>query len=775
MKTYMQAFDLWKVVNADVEPPPLRANPTVAQIRQHFDDRAKRKKEELTDRRSIKKVHFKPRADQPRAPLAIKGKNWPNKPRIYGARRRHPPCLYCKKVLEIDRNLLSIAQLLEKGYSVVFKGKKCLISDPSGSKLMSVTMTDRSFVADWNKNSVSAYTTALDESKLFCWGYFLKCKSKVVSVFWKFKAIEETQSSCKLKTLRSDNGTEYTSVMFQTFCEESGIEHQLTNTYTPQQNGVSERKNRTLMDMARCLMFERNLPKSFWAEAVNTVVYLQNRLPTKALLEKTPFEAWFGLPSVAHLKVFMGYSSVKKGNRILDPITYKVFVSRYVMFDERLRWNWDKSELKCTAEYLVTKQTKVDHNDPEMDIHHEPVRGTRPLSEIYERACVATVEPTCFEEAQAQEGWRQAMLYEISMIHKNQTWELVARPVHRKARLVVKGFSQKYGIGYLETFAPVARLDTIRLLVVLAAQRLGFERSNSEPTLYVKKEGDETLLIVSLHVDDLLVTRGNNAMLIDFKGNMESMFEMSNLGEMSYFLGMEVSQIQQGIFLSQKGFALKILNKFSIQNYKATSTPIAVGEKLSSQDNFEKVSESTYRSLVGCLLYLTATRVDIMFAVSLLSRFMHCCNMNNFQAAKRVLRYIKRTLCFGVMFTKVDIMKFLGFADSDWAGSIDDMKSTSGKIMADLNLHQREATEIRSDNKSAVTIAKNPVFHGKTKHFKIKFHFVREMEQSQEIKLVHCSSKDQLADILTKALGVTRCKNLRARLGVCSMEAREEC
>ncbi|XP_052489879.1 uncharacterized mitochondrial protein AtMg00810-like [Gossypium raimondii] len=146
---------------------------------------------------------------------------------------------------------------------------------------------------------------------------------------------------------------------------------------------------------------------------------------------------------------------------------------------------------------------------------------------------------------------------------------------------------------------------------------------------------------------------------------MQSIIEMSVLGEMSYFLGIEMFQTQQGIFLSQKAFSLKILNRFSIQNCKATSTLIAIGEKLTSQGDFEKVNESTYRSLVGCLLYLTATRPDIMFVVSLLSRFMHCCNVNHFQAAKRVLRYIKGTLSFGMMFTKVDSMKLIGFADSD--------------------------------------------------------------------------------------------------------------
>ncbi|XP_016720863.1 secreted RxLR effector protein 161-like [Gossypium hirsutum] len=169
-------------------------------------------------------------------------------------------------------------------------------------------------------------------------------------------------------------------------------------------------------------------------------------------------------------------------------------------------------------------------------------------------------------------------------------------------------------------------------------------------------------------------------MLTDFKCKMQQVFEMSDLGQMSYFLGMEVSQTQQGIFLSQKAFALKILNKFSMLNCKATSTPVAIGEKLSSQCDFEKVSESTYRSLVGCLFYLTATRPDIMFAASLLSRFMHCCNEKHFQAAKRVLRYIKGTKSYEMFFSKVENMKLIGYADSDWAGSIDDMKSTSGYL-----------------------------------------------------------------------------------------------
>ncbi|KAG8499820.1 hypothetical protein CXB51_006167 [Gossypium anomalum] len=458
------------------------------------------------------------------------------------------------------------------------------------------------------------------------------------------------------------------------------------------------------------------------------------------------------------------------------------------------------------------------------------------------------------------------------MIEKNQTRKLIDRPTNRKvigvkwvykakqnadgsfnklkARLVVKSFSQKYGLDYFETYVPVARLDTIRLIVAYAAHMhwnvyqldiksaflnrildeeiyveqpqgfevpgkedmvcklrkalyalkqaprawyaridtyllsLDFQKSVSEPTLYIKKNNTETQLVVSLYVDDLLVTGGDEAVLTDFKTKMKKMFEMTDLGLMTYFLGTRRN------FLETEIICLK---------------------------NFNKVFDAEL-CLIGCLLYLTAMRPDIMFAVSLLSRFMHCCNVLHFQAAKRVLRYIKGTLNHGLLFSKAEKLKLTGYTDSDCAGSKDDMKSTSGyaftlgsamvywstkkqslvaqliaeteyiaaasavnqaiwlrKVLTDLNLFQEEATEIFCDYKSAVAIAKNPVFYGKTKHFDIKLHVIREMEQACEIKLVHCNSEDQIADILTKGLGMSRFNKLRKLLGVCSMELKEEC
>ncbi|KAL4387529.1 hypothetical protein GQ457_09G029200 [Hibiscus cannabinus] len=338
-------------------------------------------------------------------------------------------------------------------------------------------------------------------------------------------------------------------------------------------------------------------------------------------------------------------------------------------------------------EYRVRDESNSENSDDD-----QPIRGTRLLSDVYERCSVAVLEPTDFEEAFSSEGWKKAMQNEITKLNADGSVNQL------KARLVVKGYAQQFGVDYSETFAPVARLDTIRLLLALAAQigwkihqldvKSAFLNGFFKEEIYIEQpqgfvvEGNEAkvyrlkklYMALSKHSEP----GSTEKLLVEFKKQIESVFEMSDLGEMTYFLGMEVQQSQQDTFISQQGFSLKILKKFYMENCKSVTTPIAQGEKLSSKDDFGRVNEKIYKSLIGCLLYLTATRPDIMFAVSLLSRFMHCCNVSHFKAAKRVLRYIKGTSNYGVWFKKVEKLSFIGYTDSDWAGSIDDMKSTFG-------------------------------------------------------------------------------------------------
>ena len=196
--------------------------------------------------------------------------------------------------------------------------------------------------------------------------------------FVKFKAAVELETGNKLKTLRSDNGGEYTSRQFEAYLAKEGIKHQLTVPYTPQQNGVSERRNRTLMEMARCLLYEKKLPLNFWAEAVNTAAYLINRMASRVLTDKTPYELWYGFkPSIDHLKVFgsicyvlkpevrrrkldqkadigilIGYSTNSKAYKIYDLNVNKVVVARDVKVVENAAWNWKNSSNEESKQIL---------------------------------------------------------------------------------------------------------------------------------------------------------------------------------------------------------------------------------------------------------------------------------------------------------------------------------------------------------------------------------------------------------------------------------------
>ncbi|KAL3749900.1 hypothetical protein ACJRO7_010945 [Eucalyptus globulus] len=339
---------------------------------------------------------------------------------------------------------------------------------------------------------------------------------------------------------------------------------------------------------------------------------------------------------------------------------------------------------------------------------------------------------------------------------------------------------------------------------------LGFKKSLSESTLYVKKLVSD-LVVVSLYVDDMMVTGSNSAQITAFKQEMMKMFEMTDLGEMSYFLGMEVRQTQNEVFICQKKYLKEILRRFNMEECKSVSTPMGHKEKLQKEDGSAPADERVYRSLIGCLMYLTATRPDIMFPVSVLSRFLNCASELHMVAAKRVLRYLRGTLSYGIKFCRVQEFKLQGYSDSDWAGSMDDMMSTSGycftfgsacfswcskkqeivaqstaeaefiaataavnqalwlkKLMDDLHMQQEEDIEVFVDNQATLAISQNPVFHGRTKHFKVKFYFLREVQKAEEVKLVYCNSENQIADIFTKSFHVGRFELLRAKLGVCS-------
>ena len=534
-----------------------------------------------------------------------------------------------------------------------------------------------------------------------------------------------------------------------------------------------------------------------------------------------------------------------------------------------------------------------------------PIR-MRSLNDVYESCNACLFEPEKFEEAVKEKEWRTAMQEEINVIEKNKTWELVDRPndkdvigvkwiyktklnqdgsVERnKARLVAKGYSQIPGVDFHETFAPVARHETIRGLISIAAQKgwylhqldvksaflngvlkedvfvdqpqgfviegeeqkvyklkkalyglkqaprawygeidsyfseRGFQRSQNEPALYTKIEGKSDILIVSLYIDDLVITGNCVRLITEFKSDMKKKYEMSDLGLLHYFLGIGIIQSDEGIFITQEKYAKALLERFKMIGCNPVATPLVVNEKFQKEDGSGEADATLYRSLVGSLLYLTATRPDIMFATSLLSRFMHKPTRIHYGAAKRILRYIQGTIKFGIMYERNVEPKLFGFCDSDWGGSVDDLKSTSGytftlgtgvfswasnkqksvalstaeaeyvsastatsqavwlrRIIEDFGEKQKEATPLLCDNKSAIAMSKNPVYHSRAKHIALKYHYIRDAVEENQVDIVYCNTEDQVADIFTKALARERFVYLRGLLGVKQHSIKGEC
>ncbi|KAM1597014.1 hypothetical protein ACFX1R_033897 [Malus domestica] len=299
----------------------------------------------------------------------------------------------------------------------------------------------------------------------------------------------------------------------------------------------------------------------------------------------------------------------------------------------------------------------------------------------------------------------------------------------------------------------------------------GFVKSQSEATLYIKARGRE-ILIVSIYVDDIVYTGNNNEMLKEFKEDMMIKYEMTDLGLLHHFLGMGVIQTHTNIFIHQRKYAASLLDKFGLSECKSVFTPLVSSEKLCKDDGSGLASEEQYRRIVGSLLYLTATRPDIMYAASLLARFMHCPTNKHFGTAKRVLRYIKGTLDYGLEYVKGKNAMLIGFSLSTAeAEYISASEATAQAIwlrfvLEDFGELQTEATPVHCDNTTAIAITKNPVFHQKTKHIDRRYHFIKDALQEGIIDLIYCPTEEQLADIFTKPLTKDRFNLLRSKLGV---------
>ncbi|GJT32262.1 retrovirus-related pol polyprotein from transposon TNT 1-94 [Tanacetum coccineum] len=299
-------------------------------------------------------------------------------------------------------------------------------------------------------------------------------------------------------------------------------------------------------------------------------------------------------------------------------------------------------------------------------------------------------------------------------------------------------------------------------------------------TLFTKKKSSN-LIIVQIYVDDIIFGSTCQDMCDEFAKIMHDEFEMSMMGELNFFLGLQIKQMEDGIFFNQSKYIKEMLKKFGLKDSKPMKTPMSSDTKLTKDEECESVDSTKYRGMIGSLLYLTASRPDIMFSVCLCARFQEAPKTSHLEAVKRIFRYIKGTMHLGLWYPKGTGIETVVYADSDHARDYVDRKSTSAEYVSAGKACQQalwmkqalidydvrlDDVPIMCDNKGAIDLSKNPVQHSRTKHIEIRHHFLRDNVQKGHISIEKVTSIDNIADILTKPLKRESFNYLRLGLGM---------
>ncbi|KAH9743690.1 hypothetical protein KPL70_003387 [Citrus sinensis] len=768
------------------------------------------------------------------------------------------------------------------------------------------------------------FITFTDDYSRYGYVYLMRHKSEALEKFKEYRAETEKQLDKNIKKLRSDRGGEFLSGDFKEYLVENEIISQLTAPGTPQQNGVAERRNRTLLDMMRSILSYSSLPISFWGLALETAVYLLNLVPSKSV-PKTPIELWSGRkPSLRHVRIwgspahvlkpkadkmdsrsevcmFVGYPKGTRGGLFYSPQDRKVIVSTHFTSLEEDYMNNFKPKSK-EEQQQPDDQHKINPKQPSLLEPRRSGRVTRLparymlLGETYTAISDEHVQdPTSYNEALIDrdvEFWKKAMNQEMESMYSNKVWELVEAPkgvkhigckwIYKrkrgvdgrvetfKARLVAKGFTQKEGIDYEETFSPVGMLKSIRILLSIAAvldyeiwqmdvktaflnghleeniymhqpdgfiqrgqehmvcklqrsiyglkqasrswnirfdqaiKSLGFIQNIDEPCVY-KKIQEKSVAFLILYVDDILLIGNDIGILTTIKSWLAKQFDMKDLGEASYILGIKLLRDRKNktLALSQAVYIDKILARFSMENSKTGLLPFRHGITFSKDQSpktskeIERMRQVPYVEAVGSLMYaMLCTRPDICFAVGMVSRYQSNPGPEHWTAVKHIMKYLKRTKNYMLVYSGDELIP-VGYTDSDFMSDKDSRKSTSDYVftlgsgaiswrsvkqscIADSTTEAeyvaaseaaKEAVWLRKflqdlevvpavtaplklfcDNSGAVAQSKEPRNHKKQKHIERKYHLIRDIVQRGDVEVTQIASQQNLADPFTKAI-----------------------
>ncbi|GJS77596.1 putative ribonuclease H-like domain-containing protein [Tanacetum coccineum] len=505
---------------------------------------------------------------------------------------------------------------------------------------------------------------------LFSWVFFLAIKDETSEILKTFITGIKNLIDLRVKVIRCDNGTEFKNRVMNQFYEIKGIKREFSVARTPQQNGVAEKKNRTLIEAAKTMLADSKLPITFWAEAVNTACYVQNKVLVIKPHNKTPYELFLGrkhalsfmrpfgcpvtiLNTIDHLGkfdgnvdevFFVGYSTNSKAFR----------VQKHVMMHGKARMETVPGK---RITFATSFELPNDPNTPELeDIIYsdddEDVGYTKEEGIDYDKvfAPVARIEAIRLFLAYAL--FKDFVVYQMDvksafLYGKIEEEVYVCQPPGFEDSdfpdKVYKVEKALYGLHQ----APRAWYETLSTYLL----ENGFQRGQIDQTLFIKRDQGD-ILIVQVYIDDIIFWSKKKKLCTEFEKMMHKKFQMSSMGELTFFLGLQVKQKEDGIFISQDKYVTEILKKFGFSDVKTANTPMETHKPLLKDADGEDVDEHMYRLMIGSLMYLTSSRPDII--------------------------YLKGQPKLGLWYPKDSPFDLVAYTDSDYAGASLDRKSTTG-------------------------------------------------------------------------------------------------
>ncbi|GJR28414.1 putative ribonuclease H-like domain-containing protein [Tanacetum coccineum] len=591
-----------------------------------------------------------------------------------------------------------------------------------------------------------------DDYSRFTWVFFLASKDETSEILKNFIKEIENLVDKKVKIISCDNGTDFKNKVMDDFCKEKGtiINESIDASYfdSPSKD-VGNGESKYAADDQK--QVEDGLDN-------------ENDEKDKYEDDSSPKEV-----NTAGQHVNTASPEVNTGRFKLNTVDPSVnTASSYDQDSPKDMFTMGASHtLEATHVEFFS-----DEDEPEVDLGNIINSYTVPLTpntRIHKdhpiTNVIGDIEPTSIAKALSDSSWVEAMQEELLQFKLQQVWILVDLPIEKRAigtnwvfrnkkdereivirnkgRLVTQGHRQEEGIDYEEVFAPVARIEAIRLFLAYAsfkgflvyqmdvksaflygtieeevyvtqppgfkdhnhpnkvykvvkalyglhqAQRawyetlanylLGneFKRGEIDQTLFIKKQKGD-ILLVQVYVDDIIFGSTNKELCTAFEKLMKDKFQMSSMGELTFFLGLQVQQKEDGIFISQDKYVAEILKKFNYTDVKSASIPVDLKKPLVKDGDADDVDVHLYRSMIGSLMYLTASRPDIMFAVCACARFQVTPKTSHLLAVKRIFRYLKGKPTLGLWYSRDSPFELVAYTDSDYAGATQDRKSTTG-------------------------------------------------------------------------------------------------